>query len=204
MNILKIKLIGATLLLASSTAFAQPSYYAVSGISDAGSLVVRAWPSSSSQPINNIPHNAIRVEATGRDIFKENKKWLQVKHQNSTGWVEADYLVEMQPIAPTPTAITQPPAVADSSAAFSYSPTTVAVSQQPDTQNVPWTPEEDTIYHDPTAQQLSVEDQIQTVEASHTLVVINNNLEPEDLRGENITGNRYQHIEASMSVMYQQ
>jgi len=204
MNILKIKLIGAALLFTSSTAFAEPDYYAVSGISDASSLILRAWPSSSSNPINNIPHNAIKIETTGKHIFKENKKWLQVMYQNNVGWVEADYLAIMQAasVQPIATTKTQPAETTGNTAAFTYSQQTTTVgNQQLAPQNIPWTPEEDTIYNDPTPSQLAGTNLIERVEATHTLVVINNN--KGDFPGESIAGNRYESIHASMSVQYQ-
>ena len=208
MNILKIKLIGAALLLSGSTAFAQPSYYAVSGIPDASSLVLRAWPSSSSQPINNIPHDAVKIETTGKDIFKENKKWLQIMYKNSVGWVEADYLAQMQTVAPSQqqvltTNVPQPQETLNKAAAFNYAQQTAALTQEVATQKIPWSAEADTIYDDPTPQQFSAERQIETVDATHTLVVINKNSDIGDLRGENLEGNRYESIQASMSVMYQ-
>ncbi|MGB1311041.1 MAG: SH3 domain-containing protein [Leucothrix sp.] len=205
MTILKIKLIGAALLLVSSTAFAEanPDYFAVSGIPNTSSLTLRAWPSAGSQPINNIPSNTINIETTGKHIFKENKKWLQVMYQNSVGWVEADYLAIMQATAPP--VISQPPAQEISEvASFSYSqPQNTPIKQQPIPDDIPWTPEQDTIYHDPTAQQLLGENPIETVQAKHTLVIIDKKNEEGDLRAENIAGNRYQSVEASMSVIYQ-
>ena len=210
MNILKIKLIGAALLLSGTTAFAQPSYYAVSGIPDASSLVLRAWPSASSQPINNIPHDAVKIETTGKDIFKENKKWLQIMYKNSVGWVEADYLAQMQaPAAPAPaqqiasTSAPQPQETLNKAAAFNYAQQTAALTQQVIPEGIPWSKEADTIYHDPTPQQFSADSQIEVVDATHTLVVINKNSDNGDLRGENLEGNRYESIQASMSVMYQ-
>jgi len=165
MNILKIKLIGAALLLSGSTAFAQPSYYAVSGIPDASSLVLRAWPSASSQPINNIPHDAVKIE--------------------------------------TSTSAPQPQETLNKAAAFNYAQQTAALTQQVIPEGIPWSKEADTIYHDPTPQQFSADSQIEVVDATHTLVVINKNSDNGDLRGENLEGNRYESIQASMSVMYQ-
>lgn len=205
MKILKIKLIGAALFFASTTAFAEPTYFAVNGIPDASSLVLRAWPSASSQPIGNIPHNAVKIEATGKDIIKENKKWLQVTYQNKVGWTEAGYLSPIQ-ASPTQTNIAKPTQVTETvnnAAAFNYSQQASAASQQPAQQNIPWTAEQDTIYDDPTGKQLAAGNLIETVDATHTLVVINKNQEAEDLRGENLAGNRYESIEASMSVQYQ-
>jgi len=204
MNILKIKLIGAVLLFASSTAVAEPEFFAVSGISDASSLILRAWPSSGSKPINNIPHNAVKIETTGKHIFKENKKWLQVMYQNSVGWVEANYLSKMQ-VTPTQHANAQPAQTLNSPVSFNYSQQTIA-NQQAVPKDIPWTPEEDTIYHDPTGQQLAgaTGNIIERVEATHTLVVINSNQDEGDFKGENLeTGNRYGSIHASMSVIYQ-
>ena len=203
MNILNTKLIGAALLFCSTMAFAQPTYYAVSGISDASQLVLRAWPSSSSKPINNIPHNAVKIETTGKDIFKENKKWLQVMYQNNVGWVEADYLKLMQTEKDEVIATTQPQETLNEAAAFNYAQQMAALTPQTPPQDIPWTAEQDTIYHDPTGQQFSTEGRIEVVDATHTLVVINKNQDSGDLRGENIQGNRYENIEASMTVMYQ-
>lgn len=206
MNILKIKLIGAALLFTSSTAFAEPDYFAVSGISETDSLVLRAWPSASSKPINNIPYNAVKIETTGKHIFKENKKWLQVLYQNNVGWAEADYLAAMQvaPVQQTITTYTRTKETVNNAAEFTYSQqTTTVANQQSAPQNIPWTPEEDTIYNDPTPQQLAGANVIERVEATHTLVVINNNQDEGDFRGENLAGNRYESIQASMSVQYQ-
>ena len=206
MNILKIKLFGAALFFASSTTFAEPTYYAVSGISDTSTLVLRAWPSAKSKPINNIPHNTVKIETTGKHIFKENRKWLQIMYQNTVGWVEADYLAQMQ-VAPAQPQVAnnaqQQRETLNNAAAFNYAQQTAAVSQQQVPEGIPWTPEEDTIYHDPTAQQLSGENPIERVEATHTLVVINKGQDDGDYRGENIAGNRYESIHASMSVQYQ-
>ena len=205
MKILKIKLIGAALFFASTTTFAEPTYFAVNDIPDASTLILRAWPSVTSKPIHNIPHNAVKIEATGKHIFKENKKWLQIMYQNSVGWVVADYLAEMQ-AAPTQAPVAsnmQQRETLNEAAAFNYSQQTAAITQQPVPEGIPWTPEQDTIYHDPTGQQLTGENPIERVEATHTLVVINKNQDAADLRGENLTGNRYESIQASMSVQYQ-
>ena len=204
MNSLKIKLIGAALLFASSTAFAQSAYYEINGVPNASSLILRAWPSSSSQPINNIPHDAIKIETTGKDIFKENKKWLQVIYQNSVGWVEADYLAQMQVPALQPTDATTAvqSATINSPAAFNCSQQIVTVSKEPTLKAITWTPEEDTIYHDPTLKQIDTSNQIEKAKATHTLVAPNNQGTDGDLRGENLTGNRYENIKASMSVQF--
>ena len=204
MNILKIKLIGAVILFSSTTVLAQPTYFTVNGISDASSLVLRAWPSANSKTINNIPHNAVKIETTGKDIFKENKKWLQVIYQNNVGWVEAGYLVQMKtPTEQAAIANNPPQETLDKAAAFNYAQQTAALAPQAPPQDIPWTAEEDTIYNDPTGQHFSSEGRIETVDATHTLVVINKNLDNGDLRDENIEGNRYENIEASMTVMYQ-
>lgn len=206
MNILKTKLIGASLLFASSAAFAEPDYFAVSGVSDANSLILRAWPSSDSKPINNIPHNAIKIEATGKNIFKENKKWIQIKYQNNIGWTEADYLSAMQaaPAQPAVANNTQATETNNNLDIFTYSQLVTATSaQQSIPQNLPWTTEEDTIYHDPTAKQFAGANLLEIVEATHTLAVINSNKDDGDFRGENVAGNRYESIQASMSVVYQ-
>jgi len=178
MNKLTTTLIGAALLFVSTSVFAQPSYYAVKGIPDASSLVLRAWPSSGSK----------------------------VVFQNNVGWAEANYLNKMSNATQQAavTATTQPETV-NAASEFNYSQQTQVASSQaqsiPD--NIPWTAEQDTIYHDPTGQQLSGPNPIETVEATHTLVVINKKSDEDDLRGENLAGNRYENIEASMSVMYQ-
>jgi len=206
MNTLKIKLFGAALFFASSTTFAEPTYFAVNGIPDASTLILRAWPSVTSKPINNIPHNAVKIETTGKHIFKENKKWLQIMYQNNVGWVVADYLAEMKlaPAIQAPVATNmQQNGTLNEAAAFNYSQQTAAITQQPVPEGIPWTPEQDTIYHDPTAQQLAGANPIERVEATHTLVVINKNQDAADLRGENLAGNRYESIQASMSVQYQ-
>ena len=206
MNKLTTTLIGAALLFVSTSVLAQPSYYAVKGIPDASSLVLRAWPSSGSKPVANIPHNASKIETTGKQIEKEGKQWRQVIFQNNVGWAEADYLSEMSnqtQQAATPASL-QPETI-NAAAEFNYSGQTqvAGIPAQSIPDNIPWTAEQDTIYHDPTGQQLSGPNGIETVEAKHTLVVINKNAEEGDLRGENLAGNRYENIEASMSVMYQ-
>ena len=238
MNILKIKLLGAALLFTSSTAFAQPTFYAASGVSNADTIILRAWPSKISRKINNIPHNTINIEATGKHIFKENKKWLQVKFQNDTGWTEAENLAEMQAVPQTEVAANSLPHAnqpTNTASAFTYSnqaalpqatpqaqaaplqaipqtqapqqvsPKSYAITslqQVPD--GIPWTAEEDTIYHDPTPQQLVSENLIEKVKATHTLVVINKNTPADsDERGENLAVNRYENIQASMTVQYQ-
>ena len=209
MNILRIKLVGAILLFSSATAFAEPTYLSVTGLSTASSLTQRAWPSSSSRPINNIPYNATNIEATGRHIFKEDKKWLQITYQNNTGWVEASYLTEMQAASAQQlieaTAVTAPTLDANSANEFNYSQQFTASQQAAVPKNIPWTAQEDTIYHDPTPQQLAGPGAniIERVEATHTLVVINKKQDEGDFRGENVAGNRYESIQASMSVQYQ-
>jgi len=87
--------------------------------------------------------------------------------------------------------------------AFNYFPQAVDNSPQASPEAIRWTPEEDTIYHDPTSQQLAGENPIERVDVTHTLAVVNNNVENVDLRGETLTVNRYESIQASMSVQYQ-
>lgn len=200
MTILKIKLLGAALFFVSTTVFAEPTYFAVNGIPDASSLVLRAWPSPGSQPVNNIPHNAVKIEATGKQIFKDDKQWLQVIYQNNIGWAEANYLTPMQVFIPQPAtdnSIQTNDAVNTTS--FSYIQQ-VTPEPQATPQDVPWTSQQDTIYHDPTIDINLVE----RVETTHSLVVISSNQDQGDFKGENIaSGNRYGDIQATMSVVYQ-
>lgn len=99
MKTLTTKLIGAALLLGASTSLAIANTFSVTNIPAGGSLTLRAWPSTISRPLSNIPFDATKIEATGKTILLDTVNWLQIAYGDNTGWVEASYLKKTTPQA---------------------------------------------------------------------------------------------------------
>lgn len=87
-----LALIGVDLSISIAHAQTKVKIYQVTKVSPHGKLRLRAWPSSKSRIKASLPHNAKDLVETGkqRDIGKS--RWVQVKWQEHTGWVNSHYL----------------------------------------------------------------------------------------------------------------
>lgn len=66
--------------------------YKVTKVSRSGKLHLRAWPSGKSRIKASLPYNAKDLVETGKQINKGQSRWVQVKWQEQTGWVNARYI----------------------------------------------------------------------------------------------------------------
>ncbi len=87
-----IALIGLDASISVSHAQTKVKIYKVTKVSHNGKLRLRAWPSSKSRIKASLPHNAKDLVETGKQVSKKDSRWIQVKWQNKTGWVNARYL----------------------------------------------------------------------------------------------------------------
>lgn len=87
-----LALISVDLSISIVNAQTKIKIYQVTKVSPSGKLRLRAWPSSKSRIKVSLPYNAKDLVETGkqRDIGKS--RWVQVKWQEHTGWVNSHYL----------------------------------------------------------------------------------------------------------------
>jgi uncharacterized membrane protein len=87
-----IALIGLDASISVSHAQTKVKIFKVTKVSHSGKLRLRAWPGTKSRVKASLPYNAKDLVATGKQVTKKNSRWVQVKWQNKTGWVNARYL----------------------------------------------------------------------------------------------------------------
>ncbi len=87
-----IALIGLDASISVTHAQTKVKIYKVTKVSQSGKLRLRAWPSTKSRIKASLPHNAKDLVETGKQLSKNNSRWVQVKWQDKTGWVNARYL----------------------------------------------------------------------------------------------------------------
>ncbi len=87
-----------TIDLSISIAYAENKntvkIYKVTDVSSTGKLRLRAWPSTKSRVKVSLPYNAHDLIETGKQRIVGKSRWVEVKWQENTGWVNDRYLMK--------------------------------------------------------------------------------------------------------------